>query len=328
MRNPTYSIIVPIYNSESTLHKCFDSILCQKNADFELLLIDDGSTDGSGKICDEYAAKDERITVIHKENGGVSSARNAGIDIMRGKWVTFVDSDDWIDDTFIPINTIDCDIIAQKWAFFGEVSEIENIDTTIDSEIIIQKHVEDGVLFEIHSIPTQKAFDGKYLKFMYDYLGSHLFRSPWGKFIRSEIIKKNSFSFNAKIRFGEDTIFMMNVVSVAKSVTVLNTGIYRYRFNDIFTRFNTSCEETLYFLHQYLNAYKLLPFQNKNNLRWIKYFFELILHINKEHKLRWKLNPTIAEIKAILKEDDTLEKRIRAKMVLILSRFLHIFNIV
>ena len=90
------SVIVPVYKVESYLSRCLDSILNQTFTDFELILVDDGSPDRCGTICDEYAARDPRIRVIHKENGGLSSARNAGIDIARGQWLGFVDSDDWI----------------------------------------------------------------------------------------------------------------------------------------------------------------------------------------------------------------------------------------
>lgn len=79
------SVIVPAYNAEKTLHRCVDSILAQTFEDFELILVDDGSKDSSGRICDEYAAKDSRIRVVHKSNGGVSSARNAGLDIASGE---------------------------------------------------------------------------------------------------------------------------------------------------------------------------------------------------------------------------------------------------
>lgn len=99
--NPKISVIVPVYNTEKYLHRCIDSILAQTFTDFELLLIDDGSKDNSGTICDEYAAKDSRVRVFHKENGGVSSARNMGLDNASGEWITFVDSDDWVHEDFI-----------------------------------------------------------------------------------------------------------------------------------------------------------------------------------------------------------------------------------
>lgn len=93
---PKISVIVPVYNTEQYLPRCIDSILAQTFTDFELLLIDDGSTDSSGEICDEYAHKDSRVRVFHKENGGVCSARNVGLDYAKGIWVTFADSDDYV----------------------------------------------------------------------------------------------------------------------------------------------------------------------------------------------------------------------------------------
>ena len=91
------SVIVPVYNVEPYLRKCVDSILAQSYSNLEVILVDDGSPDGCGAICDEYAAKDARVRVIHKPNGGVSDARNAGLDIMTGDYVAFVDSDDWVE---------------------------------------------------------------------------------------------------------------------------------------------------------------------------------------------------------------------------------------
>ena len=95
--HPKISVIVPVYKAEKYLHRCVDSILAQSYTDFELLLIDDGSPDNSGAICDEYAIKDSRVRVFHKQNGGASSARNKGLDHANGEWVSFVDSDDWIE---------------------------------------------------------------------------------------------------------------------------------------------------------------------------------------------------------------------------------------
>lgn len=95
------SVIVPVYNADQYLHHCIDSILAQTYTDFELLLIDDGSTDNSGEMCDEYAKKDNRIKVFHKKNGGVSSSRNLGLDNSKGQYVAFVDSDDYVSLTIL-----------------------------------------------------------------------------------------------------------------------------------------------------------------------------------------------------------------------------------
>ena len=117
MNIPFISVIVPVFNAEKSLHRCVDSILTQKYTDFELLLINDGSTDSSGAICDRYAAKDSRVRVFHKENGGASSARNLGLDNARGEWITFCDSDDFVDKDWLK-NYIDnsdgkCDLVVQ-----------------------------------------------------------------------------------------------------------------------------------------------------------------------------------------------------------------------
>ena len=98
---PKISVIVPVYKTEAYLHRCVDSILAQTFQDFEVLLIDDGSPDRSGEICDVYAQKDRRVRVFHKENGGVSSARNCGLDNAKGEWICFVDSDDFLDTTYL-----------------------------------------------------------------------------------------------------------------------------------------------------------------------------------------------------------------------------------
>ena len=98
---PKLSIIIPIYNVEKYLRQCIDSVLHSTFSDYELLLVDDGCTDGSGQICDEFAGKDGRIRVFHQENGGVSRARNVGIDNVKAPWITFIDADDWISESFL-----------------------------------------------------------------------------------------------------------------------------------------------------------------------------------------------------------------------------------
>ena len=120
LKKPYLSIIVPVYNVEKYLNRCLDSILNQEYKDFELILVDDGSSDDSGKICDTYSLKDKRVKVIHKENGGLSSARNAGLNKASGSYVGFVDSDDWITEdmySFLINNALkyDSDIVASAY---------------------------------------------------------------------------------------------------------------------------------------------------------------------------------------------------------------------
>lgn len=126
------SIIVPVYNVESYLSKCIKSVLSQSLSDYELLLIDDGSTDASGKICDEFGQDNSRIRVFHKKNGGVSSARNLGIEKANGEFVSFLDSDDWVTDDYV--STILDNIRGYDLLFFSNNRFLE------DGSIIEQHH--------------------------------------------------------------------------------------------------------------------------------------------------------------------------------------------
>lgn len=138
---PKVSVIVPVYNTEKWLARCIDSILAQTFTNFELLLINDGSTDSSGAICDEYAEKDSRIRVFHKPNGGVSSARNLGLDNATGEWITFCDADDWVENNYIydlimKAEETDADIVMCNLLFrFAERDDIYKIYNWKDSKI-------------------------------------------------------------------------------------------------------------------------------------------------------------------------------------------------
>lgn len=187
---PKISVIVPVYNTEKYLHRCIDSILAQTFTDFELLLINDGSKDNSGKICDEYAAKDPRIRVFHKENGGASSARNLGLDNAKGEWLTFVDSDDYIFENYLQ-NYIcqiseNVDIICQGMEFdklFSEKHPIKHMGTTYKGNI--QKGIE-----ELYKSPMPGSLCNKCFK--------------------TKIINEQHLRFNTNITFREDEIFVLN----------------------------------------------------------------------------------------------------------------------
>lgn len=140
---PEISVIVPVYQVEKYLTRCIESILAQSYADFELILVDDGSLDSSGDICERYAVSDGRIRVIHKENGGLSSARNTGLDSAIGKYVTFIDSDDVIHPQYLEVlhnaceqNTADISIARltrfQKNEEIEEFQEITNVNTLVE----------------------------------------------------------------------------------------------------------------------------------------------------------------------------------------------------
>lgn len=126
------SIIVPVYNVDTFLKKCVDSILSQSYKNFELILVDDGSTDNSGNICDYYASIDKRVRVIHKINGGVGAARNTGMSIAKGKYITFIDSDDYVEPEYlsaffrVPIKT--------EYFYVRAEAAIDKVDTVEKNE--------------------------------------------------------------------------------------------------------------------------------------------------------------------------------------------------
>ncbi|MGM9594487.1 MAG: glycosyltransferase family 2 protein [Candidatus Onthomonas sp.] len=137
MMNDKISVIVPIYNVEPYLRKCVDSILAQTYQNLEIILVDDGSPDSCGAICDEYAKKDSRVTVIHKSNGGLSDARNAGLDVITGNYVAFVDSDDWIEAQMYEkllgyLKHFNADIalggVADEWEHDGTITTVKVSD--------------------------------------------------------------------------------------------------------------------------------------------------------------------------------------------------------
>ena len=194
-----YSVIVPVFNSASLLPRCVESVLAQELCDFELLLIDDGSTDESGSICDNYAKKDSRIIVIHQENAGVSNARNAGLEIAKGMYITFLDSDDWIGPKYLlDFDNDESDYICHSFTTYSED------DTIIQTLAIKEEHAS-----------TSKE---NILRFMEDgYMGY-----PFAKRFKSTIIRQNGLRFMSNISHTEDTIFIFSRLDqIASHITIV-----------------------------------------------------------------------------------------------------------
>lgn len=206
---PKISVIVPVYNAERWLHRCVDSILAQTYTDFELLLIDDGSTDSSSDICDEYALVDPRVRVLHKPNGGVSSARNLGLDNVRGEWITFVDADDWIDDNFLKaIQVYNVDLTIGDFCLFNTIQTWSHC------------HVPNGV------------YENEDIKRLISKYPFPAFHSPWGKLFRKSIIDNQHLRFNEKLKRGEDTIFVYNYVLYSNHIYCTNIACYNYIYSN------------------------------------------------------------------------------------------------
>ena len=203
------SVIIPVYNSEKYLHKCIDSVLAQSYTNFELILVNDGSTDGSGKICDEYAEKDERVGVFHKENGGVSSARNFGIDNAKGEYICFVDSDDWLNEhmyiTLIrSIEESNCDI-----SYCGYFEVNERIKTTQEKRPNYQMGIGCDIINNV--------------------INADLSIPIWACIIKTEIIKNNEIIFSIGCDYGEDQEFIIKCLFHSTKVTSIDKCLYYYR---------------------------------------------------------------------------------------------------
>lgn len=212
------SVIVPVYNVEEYLKRCVDSILCQTFSDLEIILVDDGSPDNCGAICDEYAKKDERVKVIHKQNGGLSSARNAGLEIASGEYIAFVDSDDWIhpqmcEITYEAITYADADFINFCYQIKTDNSE-EILGYTNKDDIIKTTEVysKDEVL---------NNFFNKY--------HAKLWMTVWSKLYKKHIFDDLRFEEG---RIHEDELIMLPTIEKASQIAYLDISLYYYYFSE------------------------------------------------------------------------------------------------
>ena len=208
---PTVTIIIPVYNAEASIHRCVDSVLSQEYTDFELLLVDDGSTDHSGEICDEYGKQDSRVRVLHKENTGVSDTRNLGLENARGEFIQFLDSDDWItpDATGLMVRAAresGCDmVITDFYRVIGErVSRKGDID-------------KDGIL-------TLEEFAG----FMMENPADFYYGVLWNKLFQRTLIEQYRLSMDKTISWCEDFMFNLEYLRHTKSIYALRVPLYYY----------------------------------------------------------------------------------------------------
>ena len=215
---PKLSIVVPVYNVEKYLNQCIDSILGQSFTDFELIIVNDGSSDRSGSICDEYAQADQRVIVIHTENHGVVTARRTGVDCARGEYTAFVDSDDWIDADFYH-------------GIFDEAGET-------NADVLICSRVKTGGI----CIETTSFHSGYYDKcelenivfprIMYDIHSEryHIKPSLWDKVFRTKLLKEVYKGVDPIVTLGEDAVCTYPCIARANSLFVLeNDACYHYR---------------------------------------------------------------------------------------------------
>lgn len=208
MTVPLVSIIVPVYNVERYIDKCINSILEQTYPHIELLLIDDGSPDKSGAICDRYAQKDNRVRVFHKQNAGVSAARNTGINQAKGEFITFVDSDDWLEPQCI-----------------GECLNIIN-KNKLDFLQFSSKRVNDkGDILFLKTGETPILNASQYIE------ADQIYIAAGCSIYRTSIINATNLKFDEDLKLGEDQLFIYHYISKCQSCMRIKDTFYNYRLN-------------------------------------------------------------------------------------------------
>lgn len=211
--HPLISIIVPIYNVETYLHRCLNSILEQTFTDFEVLLINDGSTDNSGVICEEYAQKDKRFKVFHKENGGVASARQVGIDKAIGEYSIHADGDDWMEKDML--------------------SDMYKIITTQKADILISDFYVDFPTKNEITYRLQKPSNLNHSTINKEILSNQLFGSLWHKLIRHELYKLYEVKFLPNINYCEDVLVLSQLLKHPLSIAYHNKAYYHYCMDNL-----------------------------------------------------------------------------------------------
>lgn len=227
-QNKLISIIVPVYNSEKYIDKCINSILNQTYKKIELILIDDGSTDNSGHLCEVYAKVDRRVKVMHVKNSGVASARNKGIEATRGEFIQFVDSDDYIDRDMVETlahemnNKVDIVMCGYKRLSKDHNGKIDVKNINLYNQVSITKEV---FLNEFGNI-----FKNQYINYL------------WNKLYVASIIKNNNVKFDNSINWGEDLMFNLEYLGYCNNITIISKLLYNYinyNNNSITSKFNS-----------------------------------------------------------------------------------------
>lgn len=261
------SFIVPVYNAEPFLEECLNSLCLIKRYDVEFILVDDGSNDNSATICDTWKTIDSRIVVIHKKNGGVSSARNAGIKIAKGKWICFVDADDLISENFekkiLSILEESTDLLC-----------FSNIQT--DGKIKISSEIKDDYYVLEDNIGVklrQHLLNKDYRIFQHDICKNITYTTPWGKIYKKELLSTYHILFDETVCWGEDIVFNFDYLKYAKKIMFLECIGYYYRINDLSIS-QRYCSEAMNYYEALMVALEKRIF-NENDLANIRETFYL-----------------------------------------------------
>lgn len=250
------SIIVPVYKVENVLHYCIDSILSQTYRDFELILIDDGSPDESGQICDEYACKDNRIRIVHKENEGVSVARNTGIELARGKFICFVDSDDYIQSDYLEKLVSAVEYHPDYENIWCKLHTVESYDENLSKR-------ESCYNEELCSVKDIMTLHEKWLD-----------AGPVCKLYNREIIINNNITFDKNLSLGEDLTFNFDYLDCTNGdIVVVDCELYNYVHTSADSLSN-KYYNNMFDIYKQLNSmmYKYMKKWNCDKVQFGKYY--------------------------------------------------------
>jgi len=308
---PKISVIVPVYNAAPYLHRCIDSILAQTFTDFELLLIDDGSTDGSGRFCDEYADKDGRIRVFHKENGGVSSARNVGLDNACGEWIAFCDSDDrvfpeWLEN----FGTTDCgsdvDVLLQGYecskSVFGDDNNRSEFIYGFDGE---------GTAAELLAVWLKEA--------------KGIFMCMQA--LRFSVIHNRHLRFDTQLKHKEDAVFVLDYLSRCNRIRAVNKIGYYYYVPEWNAKYAENFEASATAGESMYRSVRTIMKNNPSN-EALRYYREDLtsIYISEFARRREHRRQCIKGLRGILKKDFRRSQMFFPTRLAILLDFTHVFS--
>lgn len=289
--NPTISIIVPVYNVENFIGKCIESILGQTFKDFELILVNDGSIDRSGEICEEYSKKDKRIVVFHKENGGQSSARNAGIEAAKGSYIGFVDSDDWVHSDMYKI------LYSKAIELESDIAACNIIRFNKDSSKYYFCNDNSDYVYDRNNAMNEL------------YLNERLTFSPCNKLYKRDLFRGIRFKEGYIL---EDIDFSYRIIHECNRIFYTGQALYNYRYNDNSTMRKVFSKKRLdeFEVRKNLYLFYLKNYPAHANEVYAEWFLTgLMLYINIGKYYKSEKN----QYKYLIEADKTILKSLVAK---------------
>ena len=289
------SIIIPVYNVENYIEECLNSIKNQSYKNIEIILIDDGSTDQSGYICEKFKKEDNRIIVFHQSNSGVSTARNKGLELAKGDYIMFVDPDDYLNRDFIKIminNFVNSEIVI--CGYYEKYVNSENIHKITDDIKVINQKEAINLLFD------RKYYNG--------YL--------WNKIFLKKIIKDNGIQFNKNIHMCEDLLFVTQYMIKCTNVTLLPNSLYYYRIRNSSMVFNKNSNKFISLFDAYkeililLKKYDINSINFRYTLVWDIYVHRKKISIQEQNN-KFKFNFTKEYLNLIYNRNLAIKRKLK-----------------